>query len=179
MIYVIEGVDCSGKSTIIQGIKKRLNNGLDTEVIHSTFPQGETLEEKYEFQVKYFTDLINMLIANQHKKNFILDRAWIPEKFYSPMYRNREAEYIDNLEQRLIDNVTPNLIRNVLVEAPVEDIEYRFNTYRGEDDPCPPREDIVELIGLFRKATSSALSHYITAHNDNSTDVELIIDSIM
>ena len=103
-LIIIDCMDNTGKITLI----KRLTNVLEqlghtTITIHSQKPPKDIKpEETSKYQHDYYTDLINKLVELKHEHKYdyiILDRGWISEYVYGPLYRNRAKQEIveDNI----------------------------------------------------------------------------------
>lgn len=80
MIYIIEGIDGSGKTTLAQRIAAQAN----AELIHMSYPKTE--EEK-EHMFDEYAKVLNK------QKNMIFDRCWYSEMAYGPVMRDKS--YID------------------------------------------------------------------------------------
>jgi thymidylate kinase len=107
-IFIIEGLDRLGKSTLIQGIRDELGY---YEVIHFNKPQrlaiydgkatteGEVnkLQSFYYYQ---YTSFENMMLLMRSNANIIFDRAHLGEVVYSPLYRNYSGDYVFELEKQ-------------------------------------------------------------------------------
>lgn len=88
-VIIIEGLDNTGKSTVINEIKEYLN-GQRIKVIHCEKPVGSTYAEMAQNQNDLFIDIARSIIS--YKKNnifdvVILDRAWYGEFVYGQLYR--------------------------------------------------------------------------------------------
>lgn len=103
-LLIFEGMDNTGKSTTISRLKKYLERIKYTVcVMHMNKPPEVseetglelTLAEKNEFQKKEYIDMMENLISIKNQYDYIiLDRSWISEYVYGPMYRNRDANDI-------------------------------------------------------------------------------------
>jgi thymidylate kinase len=78
MIYIVEGCDGTGKTTLAATLSRRHN----MPIIH--FDRPRTVEE--------FDDMFDMYIDFlQSNDNVILDRCWYSERVYGPLLRGKEA----------------------------------------------------------------------------------------
>lgn len=104
MIYVIEGPDRCGKSTFINHIRNNLTNPKQL-VIHSSKPPKELTGKALErWTVIYYTQLIENAIAfSKDGYDIILDRSWISEYVYGPLYRNIILPF-DMMEHTISEN---------------------------------------------------------------------------
>jgi len=100
---IIEGLDRLGKSSLIAGLKNKIDN---FQVIH--YQKPELLDYLYvedndnalkRYQERSFSDMFRMLSMPVVK--FIMDRSHIGENVYSHRYRNYSGEYVFGLERDL------------------------------------------------------------------------------
>ena len=103
-LIIVDGMDNTGKSTLIARLTKVLESlGNTTITIHSQKPPKDIApEDTAAYQHKYYLDLINMLATLKSERKYdyiILDRGWISEYVYGPLYRNRDKQEIveDNI----------------------------------------------------------------------------------
>lgn len=103
-LIIVDGMDNTGKSTLIARLTKVLESlGNTTITIHSQKPPKDIApEDTSAYQHKYYLDLINMLATLKSERKYdyiILDRGWISEYVYGPLYRNRDKQEIveDNI----------------------------------------------------------------------------------
>ena len=103
-LIIVDGMDNTGKSTLIARLTKVLESlGNTTITIHSQKPPKDIApEDTSAYQHKYYLDLINMLATLKSERKYdyiILDRGWISEYVYGPLYRNRGKQEIveDNI----------------------------------------------------------------------------------
>lgn len=89
MIYVIEGPDRCGKSTFINHLRNNILNPRQL-IIHSSKPPKELFGDLLQrWTMIYYNELINNAIKlNNEGFDIILDRSWISETVYGPLYRN-------------------------------------------------------------------------------------------
>lgn len=105
-IFLVEGLDRLGKSTLIQGIIDRLGYH---DVIHYSKPrvlgayahqasvdtQVSTPQALWLYQRASFENLFNLCDS---KAKLIFDRAHLGEFVYSPLYRGYDGSYVFDLE---------------------------------------------------------------------------------
>lgn len=103
-LIIVDGMDNTGKSTLIARLTKVLESlGNTTITIHSQKPPKDIAPgDTSAYQHKYYLDLINMLATLKSERKYdyiILDRGWISEYVYGPLYRNRSKQEIveDNI----------------------------------------------------------------------------------
>lgn len=123
-LIILTGVDATGKSTIGQMIKDHFNLPLfHLEKVGSEL-EGDMINH-------YFMKCIN--------EDMILDRFYMEEVVYAPVYRGYKASYIKEFEKELMEKFNVILIYTM---ADTEVIKQRFED-RGEDLTSP--DDIEEL----------------------------------
>ena len=94
MIYIVEGPDGGGKTTLCQDLSKMTG----FPIIHRSNPKTE--EEKKEMMGMY-VDCI------RQEKNAIFDRAWYSEMVYGPVMRDKSyvtKEQMLGLERMALNN---------------------------------------------------------------------------
>lgn len=102
-IYVIEGQDRCGKSSFIDFLRNRITNPK-LLVMHSSKPP-KGIEDVRLWATRHYFSLgstISKLWADGY--DIILDRSWIGEYVYAPLYRgmNPEDEWMFDLEANVI-----------------------------------------------------------------------------
>ncbi len=86
MIYVIEGLDRCGKTTFVNLLRKYLTNPK-VMTIHSGKPPKDVDCEKWSLD--HYNNLIDQCIyLNSKGYDIILDRSWLGETIYGPIYRS-------------------------------------------------------------------------------------------
>lgn len=114
MIIHITGQNGSGKTTLCNNLSKELN----LEIKH--FDKVKTMEEGK----KQYFDFLN----NYNNKDIILDRFHDGEWIYAPIYRNYEANYLNEIENKIktFDYML------ILITCDINEIYKRLDI-RGED----------------------------------------------
>lgn len=84
MIYILEGPDGAGKSTLA----KQLQEQTGFEIVHRSKPKSE--EEKKEMLAMYAVSIMN-------NDNVIFDRAWYSEMVYGPIMRDITCISMDTM----------------------------------------------------------------------------------
>lgn len=123
-LYIVEGPDNSGKSTLAESIKDfYVRNGgvADDRILidHFGVPEGRNDKEKAENADKsyesYIKNLKNMSVLYDV---VILDRAWYGEYVYGPLYRNRTKDdvalMIRNVEDMLMNILDDDDIKLII-----------------------------------------------------------------
>jgi thymidylate kinase len=110
-VFIVEGVDGCGKSTLIKKLKAELHkiHGVVPIVIHSGKPPKDLSEaEQKAYQEKYFRNLLlNVVKSAQPFWPVILDRSHIGETVYAPIYRGYYPGYMKALDREFNESV-PN-----------------------------------------------------------------------
>lgn len=118
-LIIIDGMDNTGKSTLIKrltNVLKELNNTIYT--IHLQKPPKDIKQQDVsKYQHDYYNALIQELIELKAEKKYnyiILDRGWISEYVYGPIYRNRNKQEIceDNI---VLDLKVNSIFRDLFI----------------------------------------------------------------
>ena len=168
---IIEGIGGSGKTTIsnfIQKLYKTYNQPFITH--HFQYPKGDSNIEKYGYQHGQF-DLMFKMIKHFNDNNIavILDRSWIGENIWSPIYRNMSPVYLEPLQDDY--KYLNNIILNVYADASIiyqRLIKRNPNIYI--DDPyfnkySTPEIAINDLINKFKNIIESREDYNIKSFN--------------
>ena len=130
MLFVLEGCDGSGKTTVARHLRNILPNA---EIVHCT----TDTPNDYEFFMK--------LIEAGRNRNIIADRFCYGQFVYqTPEERNLNESYLTNLETKLLDSGA----KVIYVAASVEEIESRL-AFRGEKTTLPVGEICDRYLDLF------------------------------
>ena len=101
MIYVVEGLDRCGKSSFIDVLRSNIKNP-NILVIHSGKPPKGVNTSIWS--TDYYDSLIKQSLSLSILENYniILDRSWIGETVYGPIYRNDNIG-LNRLEHEMHD----------------------------------------------------------------------------
>ena len=118
-LIIVEGMDNTGKSTLIDRLDYVLSNteNCAVKIIHLTKPPKDIPEDEIvSYMNTYYDSIIEQLLSPQFYNMYnyiILDRGYISEFVYGPMYRNRNELDItvNNLiyEKKLINIYKGNI----------------------------------------------------------------------
>lgn len=117
-VYLIEGLDRLGKSTLIDGIQNKYGfyqvihyekpklldaykNQQHKLLIHPPLKE-EAIKQRAleEYQYNSFRVMFGMVrSAWSHGTKFIMDRAHLGEMVYAPLYRKYDGDYVFDLER--------------------------------------------------------------------------------
>ena len=86
MIFIIEGPDGSGKTTLAEMLSKQTG----FPVVHRTQPKSE--EEKARMMQEYVATI-------KTGKNAIFDRCWYSEMAYGPVFRGESCISVDEMHE--------------------------------------------------------------------------------
>ena len=84
-IFIFEGPDCAGKTTLIDGLGKHFaDQGFSVEILHNgSLPDiltGSLLSNHYRNQLKFDQDDDRRIVR-------LIDRSWLSEFVYGELYR--------------------------------------------------------------------------------------------
>lgn len=130
MLFVLEGCDGSGKTTVAKNLKNILP---DAEIVHCT----TDTPNDYNFFMG--------LIEAADSRNIIADRFCYGQFVYqNPEERNLSVPALTELETEMLAHA----VRVIHVIAPVDEIEDRL-AFRGEKTTLPVREICDRYLDLF------------------------------
>ena len=106
-LLIVEGLDRCGKDTLINEFLEKYPN---SKMVHWGYPQGNTNQEKTDYQkmsFEFFMKEFKFLDNKNELDLLIWNRAHIGECVYGPLYRESEPEWIYELEKDYLlkDNV--------------------------------------------------------------------------
>lgn len=134
MLFVLEGCDGSGKTTVAKHIKNILP---DAEIVHCTTDTPNNY--------KFFKDIIKAA----ETRDIIADRFCYGQFVYQePSERNLSYENLLSLEAYMIAHG----VKVIHVTASVDEIENRL-AFRGEKTTLPVREICDRYLDLFEEKT--------------------------
>ena len=152
MIIHITGQNGSGKTTLCNNLSKELN----LEIKH--FDKVKTMEEGK----KQYFDFLN----NYNNKDIILDRFHDGEWIYAPIYRNYEANYLNEIENKIktFDYIL------ILITCDINEISKRLDI-RGEDYLKPEHYQLEKdnFIKFINKQTLPYIIIDTTFNNEEQT----------
>jgi len=157
---IVEGLDCTGKSTIIKHIQNEIPR---LKYYHFEFPQGNTDIEKYAFQWGQFDMMFKFIELTNGSTQFIFDRAHIGEYIWGPKYRKMFPDYMPMIEDKY-KNLPIVLLH---VHAHHSKIYQRFE--QREDEKTPGIMYIKEYLNKFRLFCERSPFYTISL---NTTDLE-------
>lgn len=96
---LVEGLDNSGKSTLIDSIVKHYKKPFMK--LHFYGPPFKTTEENIDFDIELYRGMVRIL----NDFNYVIaDRSHLGAMVYSPMYRDNDGKYVLRLEKDLPDD---------------------------------------------------------------------------
>lgn len=171
---IIEGVDKSGKGTLIELFMKK---HPEYRYFHCAAPESLSDEQKKKYYNAYYYNHLKDLENN----NCIFDRFHCGELVYGKKYRNYEIDYFDDLEIEIIQKSDTILI--LVIAQPI--VIFCRGDNKGamfaEKDNKKLFDDIVEVSSLFLKAYQrSILRKFIidTTHINTDECLKLIDEGI-
>ena len=163
MIMIVEGIDASGKSTLVKKLAKSYRT---TNVLHFEFPQGSDNQERALWQKAQFDLLFKtMSTFNNRFQVLILDRSHIGERVWGPLYRGLDVSYLDELEK----NYSHLDVKIICMTADEKDVLQRHDE-RGEKYPGYNINEISEK--LIEACHSNAAGWPVTTLNSSQLSEE-------
>ena len=133
MIYILVGPDATGKTTYA----KKLSENTGFPIIKMDKPK--TQEEKDNM----FNDYLKMFVDHD---NFIMDRSFICEQVYGPLFRGKS--YISDVQLALLDSILSWKGATIIhFTDDVDAIMERFNV-TGEDF-VTTREQVKHIVNEY------------------------------
>lgn len=132
-IYVLEGPDFAGKTTLAASIRNNIfrqsEGGIDIQIVHNGQPEdGTNLFAEYVRQIMSANDR-DLGVSQTHT---IFDRLHIGEAVYGPKYRSHSQLSYHQL--RSIDELLDDLgAVKIFVDASDKELTDRFRGTRGDD----------------------------------------------
>ena len=135
-LIIVEGMDNTGKTTLINRLEKTLVNSTETpskvKIIHLTKPPKDIPKDEIESYMNTYYDTITSQLLDNHIISLydyiILDRGYISEYVYGPLYRNRNElditvnnliyekkltkSYKDNIYLILLNSTSNTFLKN-------------------------------------------------------------------
>lgn len=119
MLLIVEGLDNTGKSTLIKNIRKTVLTGPQTTSIHCTTPPNGCHQSWPKDHYLEVLGLCRFMVTVGW--TVILDRSHLGEDVFGPLFRNQDADYIYNLEELYFQNITVKGI--LLIDDPEKLVE--------------------------------------------------------
>jgi len=199
-VFIFEGPDNLGKSTIIKSLVNEYKDVRDICMIHFTGPHCENGEDPFEYQKRTFFAKVkkiitisqyNKLIGKQNDDIIILDRSWIGEYVYGQIYRNGNADKIINMINDCNAMLSREDIKLVFVrlDATPEFVIYHDDnkSFTSDYDESKRLATVTKEIKLFKEAFDKIaidntkavkMSVCVQNVNSNTADEYRTVDSI-
>ena len=177
-IYIIEGQDRCGKTSLTNMLRSRIKNPKVVTIHSSKPPIGVDV---VEWTLEYYNNLINTA-QNLWSQGFdvILDRAWLGEVVYGPLYRNTKITLAD-LEAPLKYTSNPEAFELLVLTDDAVSIAGRADGLSISDDV-----DFLRLEEKYFKAayedTTLVNKRYVNwgdVAKYSSTMISQLIDDLM
>ena len=186
-LYIIEGPDNSGKSTLADGIREfYLSQGVSSDKIlvdHFGVPEGKTNEDRAKAADESYIEYVKSIKLWKKHQTYdvvILDRAWYGEYVYGPKYRDRKPEEVSlmirNVEDMLMATLPEDDVK--LVITTVDNIGFLIKNEDGKSlSKAEPEAVFNEVQDFVRIAEEiSALKHIevlnVNIHNSSEHFVD-------
>lgn len=151
MIVIFEGIDKSGKSTVLQDLVGRIRSDHVWPIVYKleNKPRDNSEFERNKVWIAY-SELFAQAVRQSPMQTVIFDRAYPSELVHSPR-RGYDAFYLPRwwgLDESLRD-----IAKIVYCSAPLDVIKERF-VLTNEKDPSDDLEEIIERYEMFLERTS-------------------------
>lgn len=169
MIFIIEGIDKAGKSTLINELAREYP-GIVMKIVDR--PRNSAYQEREKIK-NYYTVVMNTLVLNKGK-NFILDRYYPSEICYSPKrgYEAKEDPFFLILEKDL-KRKFGNDILFVFCNPGQDEIGKRFGK---EPDDHVSLDEALEILERYEEFFDKTILNKIMV--DSRKDPKVIVEQI-
>jgi len=99
MIYIIEGMDNCGKSTLIERLVNK-NQNPHRMIVHSVKPPKCQDVERWSL-LHYLECMSEFMELSRRGWDIYLDRSYLGDAVYGPLYRSTGASWVFDLEKKL------------------------------------------------------------------------------
>jgi len=162
MIYVIEGQDNVGKSSQIKRLTKYLANKhrFPLNIHCSSFGLPKNQSQSYS-EMYYYKLMKEVIRLSEDIYDVILDRSWLGEYVYSPLYRGDSGEYVFEIEKILIKPDDAYGFRLItLVDSSMKNLE----------------RDDGDSFSIDPEMKKKEMNLFIEAHERSTIEDKLLID---
>ena len=180
-LVIIEGLDNTGKTTVIHELMQRYNN---VHYIHATKPEIDdpvlcALHQQEAF-AKMVSNILEVFCNVPSTDLIILDRSWIGEYVYGCMYRGNGDTFVENMIADFYNRIAN---ANRLRDTPVDTLDCTTILYtvrtpefclKNEDDQSLSARDTKKISierDRFEKIMSSSVirgkKKIITVEDEN------------
>lgn len=132
-LYIIEGQDRCGKSTTVNLLRSAITNP-NILVLHSSKPPKNVDVEKWTRA--HYQAVLNSILYLVEVDNFdvIMDRSWLGESVYGPLYRNVDIPLSELERSFLIPSTDPDLIKLLVLVDDASSIASRSDGESMSED---------------------------------------------
>lgn len=163
---VFEGLDNCGKDTQIKKLMAYFakNDDKPTQIVKFSGIEGLDKKESKSFSKMLYVDIFKLFkySFSGNKRNIILNRSWLGEYVYAPLYRKYKGEYVFKIEQRFSKY---DFFKNIYLIVFVDD---SGNAYEREDGSSLSKGDL-DLIEKEKAA-------FIDAYNKSIVNKKILIN---
>jgi thymidylate kinase len=171
MIFFIEGTDCAGKSTVIDLLLegfKQADSRIKFVTHHFEKPKGKNNEQRYGYQQGQFQMMFDWICKPEFKDfHWIFDRSHIGEYVYGPLWRDKEPEYLPDLEDEFLKNYHGDALA-VYIKCDPNIVQERFKKHRL-DETCPPKKEIEDNQKRFEAAMAKSKMNCVIIDSSKSS----------
>jgi deoxyadenosine/deoxycytidine kinase len=160
-LIVVEGIDGSGKSTLIADLAHQLPDGVH---IKRRGPLQRHPLEEYEYDLTDYTPRVG--------EHWLLDRWHIGEQLYGPLYRGQSQ--VTSAMRMHIDLVLDKLGALKILMAPPEQVIQERIAKRGEDFLQPQH---FQVVYDAYKEQCTALDGWVSLTSPTKLNLDAIIDA--
>jgi thymidylate kinase len=180
-LIIIEGVDGTGKSTLIEGLKKRI---VPDFIFNYKYPEEPTAEEcgafakgEYMASIRIFKELL------ARDKIIVCDRFHLGEYAYGPVMRN----YPKWFAEKILEDIENELIRGIglenvyLIILIVEDAKNALRRMKVKGEYLTKLKEVSDVNNRYKNAFSRTALHTFWATTDRVFEghPEILLDWVV
>lgn len=160
-VIIIEGVNKSGKTSLVNKIKENFPN-KDFQIVKCSQPEIiDGVNQAYYQYIKILED-----IKNNPDKNYIIDRFHFGSYVYGPIYRK-----MPDFGRKLFEKIEDEIVKlNYIFILAIADKDFVEKKFVEENEEFAKVELIQKEIDLFKK-TAKMSKLKIKEHNIPKNDI--------
>ena len=176
-IYIVEGLDRTGKSSLIDKLRSKIKNPK-IAMIHSSKPPKDV--DQLVWADQYYTNLI-LTAIQLHAQGFdvILDRAWLGEYVYGTLYRGLytscKERIVESFEYIIKD---PSVFKLVLLVDSPEALLARDDGLSFSSDLVSIKEERELFISAFNCSRIANKVMIDWQHHDFNTTLNKLVEQL-
>jgi len=169
---IIEGLDNTGKDTLIKGLSNHYNNMISTHIHYGSIKQNSK-QDAIEYSIKTYNNMVKTMNFQSVVLNNVVfvNRSHLGELVYAPLYRGYDGDFALSCEKEMVMDRTFLI---VLTDEPENLIERDDGLSHSIDIEFKKKE-----IKLFQQAfDKSSIKHKYMININNHT-IEQVLAKVI